>query len=466
MLNRLFLSAGIDDIDNILGGCTTHFATILIKKIYKYGGFLLDYPRLIRLNPNIPWKTRGNGAVAIEFSIKKSLYNDFLNDVKRSIIEYIGLEGSSPASTQPALVVVDNIKLNKSDDLSTFLYHFSQYATYSIVSRKSLDEALVKLSDIIIDTYTPLGKRGLVGSLAAIGNVLPYDYTYELILYRNLSKRGERFDKDTEGKIINFFKKIEKIDSFAHIDYESNKLLISPKGPDPVIFGIRGENPSTLYNMFKKILKAIKLDFESWLIYVTNQGTGEHLYNASMDTKLTGYRQYYRHLKVFNHPSYLEGAHLYLPTKNGESDIKGLIYYESGRMKEYGSMLNNGDEVILGGALKFSEDPSYRLALNTELIELINKSVLYDIKPICPRCSVKMVSMGSDKGYVCKKCKYRVSETSLNFINQSDNVFPSILLPPLRSIRHLSKPLKRYCREKYHRVKGIRSIKFMWLNDL
>jgi len=466
MFNRLFLSVGIDDIDSILGGCTTHFATILIKKIYKYGGFLLDYPRLIRLNPNIPWKTRGNGAVAIEFSIKKSLYNDFLDDIKRDIMEYIGLEGSSPASTQPALVIIDNTKLNRSNDLSTFLYNFSQYATYSIVPRKLLDEALAKLSDVIIDIYTPLGKRGLVGSLAAIGNILPYDYTYELILYRNLSRRGERFDKDTERKMINFFKKIERMDSFAHIDHESNKLLISPKGPDPVIFGIRGDNPNILYNMFKKILKAIKLDFESWLIYVTNQGTGEHLYNASRDTKLIGYRQYYRYSKVFNYPSYLEGSHLYLPTKIGENDIKALIYYESGRMREYGSMFVNGDEIILGGALKPSEDPSYMLVLNTELVVPVNKLISYDTKPICPRCSVKMVSMGFDKGYVCKKCKYRISNSPLYSVSQSDNVFPSILLPPLRSIRHLSKPLKRYSREKYRRVKGIRSIKFMWLNDL
>ena len=26
---------------------------------------LVDYPRLVRLNPNVPWKTRGNGAVAL-----------------------------------------------------------------------------------------------------------------------------------------------------------------------------------------------------------------------------------------------------------------------------------------------------------------------------------------------------------------------------------------------------------------
>ena len=27
---------------------------------------LIGYPRLVRLNPNIPWKTRGNGALAFQ----------------------------------------------------------------------------------------------------------------------------------------------------------------------------------------------------------------------------------------------------------------------------------------------------------------------------------------------------------------------------------------------------------------
>ena len=27
---------------------------------------MIGYPRLVRLNPNIPWKTRGNGAISIK----------------------------------------------------------------------------------------------------------------------------------------------------------------------------------------------------------------------------------------------------------------------------------------------------------------------------------------------------------------------------------------------------------------
>jgi len=48
---------GIDDTDSLKGGCTTYVATELVDKL-KYD--LIGFPRLVRLNPNIPWKTRGN----------------------------------------------------------------------------------------------------------------------------------------------------------------------------------------------------------------------------------------------------------------------------------------------------------------------------------------------------------------------------------------------------------------------
>ena len=52
---------GIDDTDSLKGGCTTYMTTLLVKEFAEYD--LIGYPRLVRLNPMIPIKTRGNGAV-------------------------------------------------------------------------------------------------------------------------------------------------------------------------------------------------------------------------------------------------------------------------------------------------------------------------------------------------------------------------------------------------------------------
>ncbi len=55
----------VDDTDSREGMCTTFLATELIREFEEYQ--LLDYPRLVRLNPNVPWKTRGNGAIVLAF---------------------------------------------------------------------------------------------------------------------------------------------------------------------------------------------------------------------------------------------------------------------------------------------------------------------------------------------------------------------------------------------------------------
>ena len=62
---------GLDDTDSKDGGCTTFICFQFVYRLYQKGYCLRSYPRLIRLNPQIPWKTRGNGAVA--FHIGKEI---------------------------------------------------------------------------------------------------------------------------------------------------------------------------------------------------------------------------------------------------------------------------------------------------------------------------------------------------------------------------------------------------------
>ena len=59
----MVLWIGVDDTDSLKGMCTTYLATELIRELTEEHD-LIGYPRLVRLNPNIPWKTRGNGAIA------------------------------------------------------------------------------------------------------------------------------------------------------------------------------------------------------------------------------------------------------------------------------------------------------------------------------------------------------------------------------------------------------------------
>ena len=55
---------GLDDTDSPDGMCTTYLAA-LIAEALEAGGCTVKNMRLIRLNPNVPWKTRGNAGVCI-----------------------------------------------------------------------------------------------------------------------------------------------------------------------------------------------------------------------------------------------------------------------------------------------------------------------------------------------------------------------------------------------------------------
>ena len=93
---------GMDDIDSPRGGCTTHFASLLVEELTELGAKWLDYPNLIRLNPNIPYRTRGNGAIALRFEIDAADVDQILPKSSLLLKEY--LKEDYP-NTNPGMVI-------------------------------------------------------------------------------------------------------------------------------------------------------------------------------------------------------------------------------------------------------------------------------------------------------------------------------------------------------------------------
>ena len=80
------LHIGFDDTDSLLGRCTTQLAfKITDYLLNKIDAQFLDYPLLIRLNPNIPWKTRGNGSVCLRVRIKN--HEKVVEHIKKRVEE-------------------------------------------------------------------------------------------------------------------------------------------------------------------------------------------------------------------------------------------------------------------------------------------------------------------------------------------------------------------------------------------
>src|SRR5919199_379228 len=164
------LHVAFDDTDSRNGLCTTHLAFKVIEHLKKKETIrLIDYPLLIRLNPNIPWKTRGNGAVCLRLKVQNT---GRVVDYIRQAVE----EGSAIGSgANPGVAYLE------SDSVPAKLQEFSARCMYDIMSRQMSEKVAMATG---IQYFTFGNGQGLVGSLGAMGCLLEGDHTFELIAYR------------------------------------------------------------------------------------------------------------------------------------------------------------------------------------------------------------------------------------------------------------------------------------------
>src|SRR5260370_41265851 len=147
---------GIDDTDSEKGGCTTYTATVLFQELLSQGFKPSDFPWLVRLNPNIPWKTRGNGALAIHFLVDE----ERIEEVQRIAMETV--ESTTDASTRGTDPAVAFLRGQVPGALP-------QSPTHSLHDRLSVREATTIARIAGAEVHALAGVRGMIGSLAAIG---------------------------------------------------------------------------------------------------------------------------------------------------------------------------------------------------------------------------------------------------------------------------------------------------------
>ena len=234
--------------------CTTFLCYMLVKDLLSDGRKkteLLDYPNLIRLNPNIPWKTRGNAALSLR--IKSTIpKQELFRLCKRYIVKF----ATSPRANS-GLVIFEG------EEIPEEIRDFSKRALYSVLG---LREARKMIHDNGIEAFSLRSSQGLVGALASIGNLLLHDHTFEIIAYRKETAKPRSIDL---SKIV-MMSKLTVPETFSDYDSEYERVMISPHGPDPVLCGIRGETASATKRAFDMLLPIQNL--RGWMIFRSNQG--------------------------------------------------------------------------------------------------------------------------------------------------------------------------------------------------
>lgn len=404
---------GIDDTDSLKGMCTTYLAAILAEKLGAAG-----YPKLIRLNPNIPWKTRGNGAVALEVDGNS---DEIMGVVLDYVQKYARIDDEN---TNPGVVFLERINQKKRKQLGRFYK--------KAVSRLVEIREAERIAESVGAKIHKFGNgRGIIGALAAIGAELN-DKTYELVAYRKRENYGKKRKID-ENSVIEM-DKMTYPETFNNIDPETGRILITPRGYDPIFCGIRGENPDIL----KKAYRIIK-PFERLgriQIFETNQGTDAHLRNKKI-FRLMPYDCAILKGHVSEEPYAIEGGHVLFALSDDTGEIDCAAYKQTGNFRKIMRGLVIGDQIIVYGCVG-----KYPDTLNLEKVNVLKLGRLFGREPpLC--CNKKMTSTGREKGFKCKKCGNRVSSAFSISREISRDIASGFYEVPPRARRHLSMPLIR-----------------------
>ena len=404
---------GIDDTDSITGGCTTYLAFALMKKLTNENYNVVRYPRLVRLNPNIPWKTRGNGAVSIK--VNNGNQKKIKQITEKVIDKYARIDDKQ---TNPGFVI-----LKKQPSFNIYIKSVKE-----IVSLEEIEQ-LLELLGAVYKGYK--NKRGLIGATASIAWSPKHDKTYELITYRNKNRWGTKRRIDLKSvKMMN-----ETYSStFDNYDYENKYNRLTPNSPCPILYGIRGDNVDDLIKA-SSVIKSEKVD--SWIIFETNQGTDDHLQRKNI-SEIKPFESVITQGTVAKNPYIKEGGHVIFSIEDNTGVIDCAAYEPTKQFRGIIRELHIGDKVEVYGGIR--KEP---LTINLEKINIIHleKQVEKVENPVCPNCGKHMKSKGTCQGYKCNKCGIKSDKPLVQHKQRIINT--GFYEVPVCVRRHLSKPLKR-----------------------
>jgi len=433
------LHIGIDDFDSYQYGCTTHAATHLLHRLVdRFRIAFIDYPNLVRLNPSIPWKTRGNGAVALRISVECSKVQDIVDYCRRVLLEYCDSISStldlslSTHDVEPGLVIVANT-------IPSIMAEIYTKALSDVVLPSIVIEKLMRYRNVyLIDVFK---NRGVVGASAAIGWFLAGgDYTYELLTYRSKKLYGMR--RCIEIDSVKEFDEISRSSTFNNIDDESGRILIESHGADPVLYGVRGESPEAV-RMSLNIIKTCE-PIVAWTVFRSNQATDAHGISRNID-ELRMYTTAKLHAVIISRPEVLPGGAVMVKAFDATGSID-LVFFKPSTLTSIAMDLNIGDEIIVQGHVK---PWGKTMVFHVEKIQVVDIKSRYMCRaPRCQVCKKRVEKMGLGKGYRCKRCDVNIVNPELDCEQLPRVVEQKLYIPPARMQKHLIKPLSRYGKEK------------------
>ena len=433
-MTRKTMHIGLDDTDSTRKGCTTYVAAVLVEKLQKLDAEFIDYPNLIRLNPNVPWKTRGNGALCLRIRYGENVEGQIKETVIKTVEEQADFECKG---TDPGIVFFEGAQIPKE------IKAFARNAVTDIVTLKDAVKLVSKFGSEAVGFKKG---RGIIGGLAAVGETLQADYTYEVLAYRVSENRGLKRCVD-EASIFEMDEATAPY-TFNNVDQEKRRVMITPRGPDPILFGIRGETPEIV----KKALRMVRAfePVERWVIFRTNQGTDAHLKGVENLGQIKPYSPVIVRGTVTTNPKMIPRRHVIFSIEDKSAQADCAAYEPTGVLRKVASKLIIGDYVeVYGGVRAPSQHRSSTINLEkVQVLRLAPKIAFHN--PLCKKCGRRLESMGKGQGFRCRKCGSKHRSLGKVEVKLKRDLKRGLYITSTRSQRHLTKPFRRYGMEKRH----------------
>ncbi len=427
-----------DDTDSPEGMCTTYLAPLMLQELQAYD--LIGLPRLVRLNPNIPWKTRGNAAVCLPLGHGVGRSELCGNVAGKEVRYYANGKRANPGDLlETAAKVIERTSRLECDKTNPGVAAsnerpgpgFYWRAVREIVQIREA-EAQLWAAGAVWRKYK--SGRGVIGATAAM-SWRPRDRTWEVIAYRHPSRFGKPRELDAES-VIEMDKATRQ--TFNNYDHENGHVAITPGSPCPILFGIRGDSARELLRA-RTIIRSEKQDM--WLLFLTNQATEDHVTTRRVGS-LKPRDSARLEVSVSSAPRTIAGGHVILPISDGK-EIDAAFYEPSRRFREVARSLLPGDRLTIIGSVR--ESPR---SLNVEkvCVRTLVRDVRKEHNPVCSECRKSMHSAGRERGYVCKRCGAKAPASKARFRAVPRSVGLGWHEPPVASRRHLHKPIRRMSR--------------------
>ncbi|MCH8906087.1 MAG: DUF1743 domain-containing protein [Candidatus Heimdallarchaeota archaeon] len=418
-MTTLRYTIGIDSTDSLQGGCTTWTISRLIDLLRQEDPSLklFEFPHLVRLNPNIKLKTRGNASVAI--FIETELNKDILHNLCRKHVESDYLLFNDEKGKFPGLVIIRGKSVNQNYYLKVLT---------EVVKSQAIAEP---------DQYEyrwPINSMGIIGALGATTADFTSDFTYELIAYRKEENFGKK--RIFNGGLLPDIE--EKFKLFSSYDYYEQRELIAPSGPDPIFCGIRSDSYRDLIRIIP--LLQIEEDLDSFTIFKSNQGTGRHLLENRVT--LEAEHVFTSLCTVLTNPLELSGGHVKftLQLSNTAEAIDCMVFEPTKQLRNSARLLRKGDLIYANGSV--NKNLKFGKFINLESFLLLDLHHKIHVNPACPTCKKTMKNAGAFKGFKCKRCDFHTYHRQKDVVSRK--LFDGQrIVARLSAQRHLARPMRR-----------------------